>query len=153
MNHILRKKKKIDELNNQIIREEKEIRANKHLDTQQQKIDKAKQLMPLLYEKFRIEWIINYTEKFTGVLNDNSKLIEKKIQQLKFHRNIKKANEIIEDIGEYDTQEEIKINLNSMMRETANTKKEIELMDSGSIVINKGKEMPDMDTYLKNLFN
>ena len=109
--------------------------------------------MPLLYEKFRIEWIINYKEKFTGVLNDNSKLIEKKIQQLKFHRTIKKANEIIEDIGEYDTQEEIKINLNSMMRETANTKKEIELMDSGSKVINKGKEMPDMDTYLKNLFN
>ena len=151
--YLQNKDAKIEELNSQIAREENEIRANKHTYTQQQKIDKAKKLIPLLNEKFRLDWVTNYTRKFTGTLRDNLNLIEKKIQQMKFHRNIKKANEIIDDIGEYDTQEEIKINLNTMMRETENTKREIELMDTGRKAINKEMGMPDMDTYLKNLFS
>ena len=150
---VLEKDAKIEGLNSQITREENEIRANKHTYTQQQKIDKAKKLIPLLNEKFRLDWVTNYTRKFTGTLRDNLNLIEKKIQQMKFHRNIKKANEIIDDIGEYDTQEEIKINLNTMMRETENTKREIELMDTGRKAINKEMGIPDMDAHLKELFN
>ena len=147
------KDSKISELNSQITTEENEIRANKHYYTKQQKIDKAKQLMPLLFEKYRIEWLANYTRKFTDTLKFNSELIEKKIQQMKFHRNIKKANEIASEFGKYDTEEEIKINLNTMINEAESTKREIELMDTGKKAITKEMGMPDIDTHLKELFS
>ena len=151
--YLQEKDSKIEQLNSQLANEEKEIRANKHSYTQQQKIDKAKKLMPILIEKFRIESLANYTRKFTQTLKLNLEMIEKKIQQMKFHRNLKKANEIAKEFDDVDTEEEIKINLNSMMNENAKTKKEIELMNSGIIAINKDKGMPDIDSYLKNLFN
>ena len=150
--YIKLKDSKIEELKSQLTQEENEIRANKHSYTQQQKIDKAKKIMPILIEKFRMEWLVNYTRKFTETLKLNLEMVEKKIQQMKLHRNIKKANEIAKEFDD-DTEEEIKININMMMNETEKTKKEIELMNAGNKAINKEMGMPDMDSYLKNLFN
>ena len=107
----------------------------------------------MLIEKFRMEWLANYTRKFTEILKHNLEMVEKKIQQMKFHRSLKRANEIAKDSDGIDTDEEIKINLNLMMNETEKTKKEIELMNAGNKAINKEMGMPDMDSYLKNLFN
>ena len=151
--YLKEKDSKIEALNSQLANEEKEIRANKHSYTKQQKIDKAKKLMPILIEKFRIEWLANYTRKFTETLKNNLETIEKKIQQMKLNRNLKRANEIIKEFDDVDTGEEIKINLNLMMNENQKTKKEIELMDSGNNAINKEKGMADIDSYLKNLLN
>ena len=150
--YLQEKDSKIEQLNSQLANEEKEIRANKHSYTQQQKIDKAKKLMPILIEKFRIEWLANYTRKFTQTLKLNLEMVEKKIQQMKLHRNIKKANEIAKEFDD-DTEEEIKININMMMNETEKTKKEIELLSAGNKAINKEMGMPDIDSYLKNLFS
>ena len=72
---------------------------------------------------------------------------------MKLHRNLKKANEIMEEFNEVDTGEEIKINLNLMMNETQKTKQEIESIESGNNAIIKEKGMVDIDSYLKNLLN
>ena len=121
-------------------------------DYESNKLQKIQTLKNYLYDKERFKLKLKYLEAYNQILKENLNNIEIKIMKLKNKEHLKKINNIIDDVGDVSTKEELENNINLLLKEKQIDNEEIRLLENGHKVLNS-EISKEIDNYINNLFS
>ena len=143
--------KEIQELNEKIKIGENDLRQNQYSYTDLEKQNKAKKLLELQKDRQRAQQNRDSLAAYNETLKNNENTIKAKIEEIRNYEQINKGNEVIGELGEINTADAIQKNIENIMKEQENQKKNMQILKIGDGAINAELGIKNEDDYLKSL--
>ena len=143
--------KEIQEFNEKIKIGENDLRQNQYSYTDLEKQNKAKKLLELQKDRQRAQQNRDSLAAYNETLKNNENTIKAKIEEIRNYEQIDKGNQVIGELGEINTADAIQKNIENIMKEQENQKKNMQILKIGDGAINAELGIKNEDDYLKSL--
>ena len=148
---ILEIPKSLDARETQIKKTEKALKNYPH-DYESKKTERIEKLKTYLYDQQQDKIRYKCLNAYIQILKENLNNVEMKLMKLKNKGNLETINNIMYDVGEVDTKEDLEKNINLLLKEKKFDNEEIQIIDSGNKVLNSDMKA-EIDNYVNNLFS
>ena len=143
--------KDIAQKDNEIKQGEDDLRQNQYSYSDSEKKAKAKNLFELKQDRQRVQKKLNLLKANNDNLKNNLTMIESKIEEIKNFKINRKTDNIIKEIGNIDTGEILRKNIENILEQQKRNKKIIEASEKLNKVLLGDMEFNSLDDYMEHI--
>lgn len=144
--------KNLENLDAQIKKGENDLKQNQYSYSDTEKKNKAKKLLDLQKDRVREQKSLDSLRAYTETLKNTLSTIDSKIEELRNTQALNEGNDIMKELGNIDTSDALRQNIENVMRERQKEEENLRIMQNGNNAL-MGEELgvQNADDYLKNL--
>ena len=143
--------KDIAQKDNEIKQGENDLRQNQYSYSDSEKKAKAKNLFELKQDRQRVQKKLNLFKANNDNLKNNLTMVESKIEEIRNFIINRKTDNIIKEIGNIDTGEILRKNIENILEQQKRNKKIIEASEKLNKVLLGDMEFNSLDDYMEHI--
>ena len=136
---------------NEIKQGENDLRQNQYSYSDSEKKAKAKNLFELKQDRQRVQKKLNLLKANNDNLQNNLTMVESKIEEIRNFIINRKTDNIIKEIGNIDTGEVLRKNIEYILEQQKKDKEIIEASEKLNKVLLRDMEFNSLDDYMEHI--